>query len=105
MLNTQINLEDNNTNENTHLIDIIETENKADREINESENNLIYEIRNFMNRRLGDKSDLSYDWILKEPNISLINESIEVDSNRINVLMSKRDFGCELKVNNIINMN
>lgn len=105
MLNTQINLEENNTNENTYLIDIIETENKADREINESDNNLIYEIRNFMEGRLRDKSDLSYDWIVKEPNISLINKSIEVDSNKINVLMSKRDFGCELKVNNIINLN
>jgi hypothetical protein len=103
MLNTQKNLEENNTNENNRLIDILETENKADREITESENNLIDEIRNFMDGKLRDKTDLSYDWIIKEPNILLINKSIEADSNQINGVMLKRDFGCELKVNNITN--
>jgi len=79
---------------NTLNLDEIKDDNKNE----DSESDTLKAIKNYMEGRSLREYDLSYEWILKEPNISIISKSIVVDDELLNSLTIKRDINCELKV-------
>jgi hypothetical protein len=103
MSNTQLIIEENhNTNEILNYIDVKESKCEKEIEKIEEEFDSIKIVRTYMEGKLQRGQDLSYDWIIKEPNISLINRSIVLDTEKINTIFNKRDLTCELKVRRII---
>ena len=75
---------------------------KDDNKYEDPDSDLLKAIKNYMEGRSIREFDLSYEWILKEPNISLISKSIVVDNELLNSLTIKRDLNCELKVRKTI---
>jgi hypothetical protein len=97
MNNTKSNLADDNRLDyiNNNEMDILIAK---DNEILEVKSHLIDKVRFFMEAKLEGKIDLSYEWIEKLPNISIISKSIEISSDVLNNSLVKRDTACELKV-------
>jgi hypothetical protein len=42
--------------------------------------------------------DFSYEWILKDSNIEILNRSVQVDLNNMKSIIENRDMACEFKV-------
>ena len=63
-----------------------------------SENDVISELKEYMESDLKSGEDLSYKWIDKDLNIKFLNKCIEADISEIKSLIDRRDAHCELKV-------
>ncbi len=81
-------------NTNSLNLDVIEDENKNE----DGDSDTLKAIKYYMEGRSGREFDLSYEWILNEPNILSISKSIVVDDKVLNSLTINRDLNCELKV-------
>lgn len=99
MLNTQLIPEDSQIpNEISNYLDINDYKCESEIQKLQEEFDMFKIVRNYMEGKSERGLDLSYEWIVKEPNIALINKSIVLDIEKLKTILNIRDLTCELKV-------
>lgn len=76
------------------IVDEIKTDSDITKEIDE--------IKAYFESKLKVGTDLSYEWIEKDENIKILSSIIFVNDKNIDTLLSKHDYGCELKLIKLI---